>query len=47
MPPAHQHPVNAEAVAIARAEVLSVADAGRLAGTLLLRGGGEGLIVEA
>jgi DNA-binding transcriptional ArsR family regulator len=34
MPPAHLHPVNAEAVAIARAEVLSVADAGRLAGLL-------------
>ena len=34
MPPVHQHPVNAEAVAIARADVLSVADAGRLAGLL-------------
>jgi ArsR family transcriptional regulator, lead/cadmium/zinc/bismuth-responsive transcriptional repressor len=34
MPPVHPHPVNAEAVAIARAEVLSVADAGRLAGLL-------------
>ncbi len=34
MPPAHQHPVNAEAVDIARADVLSVADAGRLAGLL-------------
>ncbi|HEY2687039.1 MAG TPA: metalloregulator ArsR/SmtB family transcription factor, partial [Streptosporangiaceae bacterium] len=30
----HPHPVNAEAVAIARAELLSVADAGRLAGLL-------------
>ena len=34
MPSAHPHPVNAEAVAIARAELLSVADAGRLAGLL-------------
>ena len=34
MPPAHQHPVNAEAVDIARADVLSVADAGRRAGLL-------------
>ena len=34
MSPAHQHPVNPEAVAIARAEVLSVADAGRLGGLL-------------
>jgi ArsR family transcriptional regulator, lead/cadmium/zinc/bismuth-responsive transcriptional repressor len=34
MPPAHQHPVNPEAVATARAEVLSVADAGRLGGLL-------------
>ena len=30
----HDHPVNAERVAIARAGVLSVADAGRLAGLL-------------
>jgi len=34
MPSAHPHPVNAEAVAVARAELLSVADAGRLAGLL-------------
>jgi ArsR family transcriptional regulator, lead/cadmium/zinc/bismuth-responsive transcriptional repressor len=34
MAAAHPHPVNAEAVAVARAEVLSVADAGRLAGLL-------------
>jgi ArsR family transcriptional regulator, lead/cadmium/zinc/bismuth-responsive transcriptional repressor len=34
VPPAHEHPVNAERVAVARAGVLSVADAGRLAGLL-------------
>lgn len=34
MPPNHDHPVNAERVAVARAGVLSEAEAGRLAGLL-------------
>ena len=33
-PPDHDHPVNAERVATARAGVLSIAEAGRLAGLL-------------
>jgi ArsR family transcriptional regulator, lead/cadmium/zinc/bismuth-responsive transcriptional repressor len=34
VPRSHEHPVDAERVAVARAAVLSVADAGRLAGLL-------------